>query len=521
MARNIPQKHKIARPLIAVSVTLCASLVVVEIMLRTLIPQTKSGYNWRTAHDESKIAEEMETLAHDAGVSETNFNIYYFGGSTIKGEPYRDNGFARLVSAHLGDRIGEREIVNVTVGDIAQDIEFNVQRMRHIASHPDVFYPSLFIVYSGHNEFLWYHDDWGFQVDPRVPAQVAWIAEHSAIARLMARVAGSFRLEADEREFFDAPVVPEEKRQEILAEYEYVMTHEVPQVASEVPVIVSTVAGNDADFEPNRSVYCNGGYTKTAFAASFENGMKNLKEKKPYEALEAFERSAVLCDTFADLHFRMGDAYRLAGDYQSARSHYHRATDLDGMPIRAVSVQNAAIRSLKPTEKLAVADAELALWETSEDGLIGDALMIDGHHPNIDGYGLVTRAIAQAVEGLVDGAQTTRLSREQIEDILIPDDHQRFSTAISRAFWFIRLATWRYDPALRLEKAEGFVRLALEVSPDATNAYHALAVIHYLRGDIHLAQQTLDTASALNDAETRAFINEPWVRQVISRAEMQ
>jgi tetratricopeptide (TPR) repeat protein len=93
-----------------------------------------------------------------------------------------------------------------------------------------------------------------------------------------------------------------------------------------------------------------------------------------------------------------------AGNYEAAREGYAWARDLDPLRFRAPSQFNAVIATAAQASDATVVDVHAAFVEASERGLIGNGLLLEHVHPNLDGYFLLADAffdamVAQGIPG--------------------------------------------------------------------------------------------------------------------------
>lgn len=92
------------------------------------------------------------------------------------------------------------------------------------------------------------------------------------------------------------------------------------------------------------------------------------------------------------------------GDFDSARTGYAWARDLDPLRFRAPSEFNEAIVQLATSHAATLVDVHRAFIDASPHGLIGNNLVLEHVHPNLDGYSLLAQAffdamVAQGVPG--------------------------------------------------------------------------------------------------------------------------
>ena len=107
------------------------------------------------------------------------------------------------------------------------------------------------------------------------------------------------------------------------------------------------------------------------------------------------------------------------GKYDKAKKYYRNAKEHDLLKFRAPEKFNEIIYTLAKRHDAHFADIEKIFEENSENGIIGDAFMIDHLHPNISGYFLMANAFYHALwkSGLIqcsDNYITDKLARKEI-----------------------------------------------------------------------------------------------------------
>jgi tetratricopeptide (TPR) repeat protein len=446
-------------------------------------------------------------------VSAETFNIYYFGESTMVGEPYAPQAsIPQIVEYLLGGRVSGKPVRSVNLAQVGSDFRYSLERLKAVVRQRDVTHPSLFVIYGGHNEFLKY--------EGRIPH--ALFALPPAYSNLFQRVDALFPpLEADDRQLLDVGVVSPEERGEIIERYKSQMSEALALLKDNgIPVIVSTVAGNYADWEPNRSVFSGDARRSDEFVRLVARG-KKLESSGDFEAAaEAYREALVICDSVAEVHYRLARCYRRLGQPTEAWDEFQRAVDADAMPMRATSAINDFIRTIGDGRTVATVDAVRYLRGDGAEGLIGSDLMIDAHHPNLKGYILISRLIASKIRESVapGGGAVQALDESQAGKVFGIDQNKSFEVAISRGRWFTKLATWTYDPRERLQRAESFFRTALEIDPARYEPYLGLAMVQFLRGDAAGGENQAGHARTINPDGVDRYFREAWVRHVRERA---
>lgn len=519
--------HTLLKPVIMVFlclVLMMCSLLVMEAALRVyFFHQSRISPEGASVSDE-QIGKKLDELMKTREVSSTTFNIYYFGESTMKGAPY-DDAIPILTSLDLGGSVGDQAIRWINAAQHGHNSRQVLERVRWVTEHKDIYHPTLFIIYSGHDEFLEYGEAWGFTFNKHYQWIVDWLIEHSIIARLWAETFQMYKLEIDERSLFDVPVVTGDKHDEILADYQRNM-RTMAESASQhgIPVIFSTVAGNYSDFEPNRSVCTPGDDdSKKQAARLLSLAKEHLAEKQFEMAKEEFFGVIGVCGSFADAFFRIGKVYEQMGSYDDAWDFYLKAVEHDGMPIRAFVSQNDDILSLEDGRGVYAVDAVDALRKQDDTGLIGYNFMSDGHHPNLKGYAVIAGLLSGKIREifLENETHVSTINEDVARKALLPRLDMEFDSLIANASWLLRLSTWTSDPDERLEKAEAYISEALSLIPNNPYGYLNLAIISYLKKDVVQAEHYLQIARSINAEETRKFLKTPWIAQVVLRARMK
>jgi tetratricopeptide (TPR) repeat protein len=448
------------------------------------------------------------------------FNVYYLGGSTMA-----SSHFVALIDRMLGSRVDGRPMRSLIVAADGQDLRYNQVRARVILDQGERFHPDLFVVYSGHNEFLKFHGaEQGGVVFGRHYAGVSGrLARHSLLAREILDRFHEYRLEIDERRFFDEPLFERESYDVVLEAYRYRLATLARWLGQEgIPLIVSTVAGNCSDWEPNRSIYCeDAGDDQEEFLRWMDEGARHHELRQFESAVGAFRSALRICPTFAEAHYRLGESLRSLGREDEAWDAFAAAVDHDGMPVRATSKQNDFIRELGASGRAHVVDAVGALRRASGDGLIGFDLMVDGHHPNERGYGLIAELIVRKIAELFpDGHGGVRvLDHDGLVQFFDRERPRRaFEFQVGRGRWFTRLATWRYDPTRRLDNAEQCFLAARDVARNRYEPYLGLAVVSYLRKETESGDEYLQAAMQRDPERVSEYLARPWIESVVRRA---
>jgi hypothetical protein len=167
------------------------------------------------------------------------------------------------------------------------------------------------------------------------------------------------------------------------------------QTAS-IPVYLATIASNIADQKPFASVELH-----EQHKAALGNIQKLLAAQQTPLAIRASDELAVRwkSDNNALAHFALGQIYRQLGQASAAKEQLNLAKDLDLLRFRAPSEINQIIQqSAARYSNVVVVDVESRFEQQSPLGLIGDNLMLEHLHPNVQGYFLLADTFYLALQ---------------------------------------------------------------------------------------------------------------------------
>lgn len=459
-----------------------------------------------------------DQLVKDNKIQKDTFNIYYFGESTMEGAPFK-NIIPQLIEGMLSAHVDGKELRWINMAQSGMDFEDTEKKIYLILQHKDIFHPSLIVIYSGHNEFLKYHDGWGFTFSKTYPSYINMLVSKSNVVRAIAEIFKIYKLEIDDRAFFDTPLFPLEEYDGVIHTYTQKMSNTLALLKeSNIPVIISTQVANYADWEPNRSVFCKNESDRSEFQNHMQEGLESEQGNDINNALVAYKNALLLCNTFAETYFRLGKIYQHLGFVDDAWTSYRNAVDLDRMPMRALSSQNNFIRSLSREKIVYVVDAEEYLRKNAEDGLIGYNLMIDGHHPNLKGYLLLAELFTSAIQKIYPSARFETFSEPETKKLITPTTNDYDSALLDRAEWLIRLSTWTYNPDRRLNKAEEYIDQSLTDNVIDARQYLGKMTIKYIKKDIHNIDKYYEKAKQIDPVAAKEWNQNPWIQQIKYRA---
>jgi tetratricopeptide (TPR) repeat protein len=306
---------------------------------------------------------------------EGTFRIFVMGSSTVVGFPYEENlMFSRILHKRLEDAFPERhiEMVNTAITAINS---FTLLDYAGAVISQD---PDAVLIYAGHNEF---YGAFGVGSNESMSRSRMLTRIHLGLMnlrfyQLLRNIINSVTLKMGASG--DEPVHGT-LMQRVVADRDIPLDSDAYRLAMKrfrqnmgklvrrfsehgIPVFISEVVSNVKDTEP-LSVTSSG---------------------KENEAWEAF---AAARDAFAE------------GEYEKARTLYYRAKDLDGVRFRASEEVNRIIRDLSREYGAYTVPMLERFQAASPHGIIGNNLMTEHVHPNIEGNFLMADAFYSEILG--------------------------------------------------------------------------------------------------------------------------
>lgn len=343
------------------------------------------------------------------------YRIFCVGGSTTYGRPYRDNtSFVGWLRLFLGasDPTTDWEVMN------CGGVSYASYRVAALMEELIRYEPDLFIIYTGHNEFL----------ERRTYSDI--IDEHPAVTRLnvlmhQSRTVSLMRAvidqlredprEAAKKQFLlsgevrtllatsaglDLYYRDAALRSRILEHYQFNVGRMIALARSVgSDVVFVQPAANIKDFSPFKSQHRDGLKEPelSAWQRAFDRGVKAAKSGDHATAHRAFEDALRLDDRYAQLYFENGRVLLSLGDYAGAGRAFARAISEDVCPLRMLPEMKrilARVATENRTVLIDFADA-LAGRSRTEFGhdLPGEAYFLDHVHPTIAVHRLLGRLL--------------------------------------------------------------------------------------------------------------------------------
>ena len=460
------------------------------------------------------------------------YRIFALGGSTTAGRPYgAEAAFAAWLERYLRAADPSRSWEVVNAGGVSYASYRVALLMRELVRYE----PDLFVVYTGHNEFL---EDrtYGELREPGSPLERGrmWLSRFrfAALARRALRGpgdAGGAGAGAPRDAAPQTTLAPEvatkldgwtgieqfhrddRQARAIFEHFEHNLGRivEIARDHGAEVVFVDPVA-NLKDFSPFRSQHAGG--LPPADAARCDElvarGEALVAAGRPGEALEPLRAALAIDPRYAETHYQLGRALLAAGEIAAAKDAFVRAKDEDVAPLRAPEPIRRAIRRVAAERGVPLVDFPALLEADSRRRLghpiLGDEYLLDHVHPDVPWHSrLAERLLDHLVAGSVahPGPSWTPAARQAIyRRVVAGFDRETYAR---RDLNLAKVLGW----AGKLEEAEAPLERAAEVLADEPDLFLNLGVLYQRTGRPERSLAALDRALELAPAWERVHFN--------------
>ncbi len=341
------------------------------------------------------------------------FRIFSFGGSTTYGRPYIDQ---TSFSAWLGKLLSFHDPGRTYESINAGGISYASYRVVRLMDELTRFQPDLYVVYSGHNEFLEARTFKDLRDEPPALRTARAVLHRSRIYSLLYRgILPLVRTDASrERTILGEEVSatleqiggPDLYRRDpvfregVVRQYRYNLERMVRLCRERgIPLVLCTTPSNLSGVSPFKSEP-RPGITPSRhqeWERRCGEGRVFLEAGQPDRALESLSQAEEIDDRYAMLHFLKGKALQQLGRHEEAYRAYVRAKEEDIVPLRSLEAFNQAVRAVSRAEGVVLADVAARFEAESPGGIPGPALFVDHVHPTLKGQQLIAWVVATAI----------------------------------------------------------------------------------------------------------------------------
>ena len=477
---------------------------------------------FRTAAGKQRWFNEQHFPAHK---SDGTRRIFCMGGSTTYGRPHDDRtsfcGWLRafLTEAEPGRRY---EVVN------AGGISYASYRVAALMEELSRFQPDLFVVYSGHNEFL---EERTYRSVRAIHPAVRWLDGHLSRTRLYSALRGvvqkagevggqppeGSQLQGEVSAILDRSIGPsayqrdDELRRAVAEHYRFNLERMIQiAAASGAEILLITPADNLKDCSPFKSDAGSGltASDQARWQERVASGRAHLARGDVAPAIDLLQQAVGLDPRRAEGHYLLGQALLQQGDYADAEVALRRARDEDICPLRALSEFQEELRRVAESRGVLHVDYPRLLEElsTKRHGhpVPGDELFLDHVHPTIEGHEQLAVAILDVLAdaGWIapraswppDGTARAR------QAVLATLDDRARGTALRN---LAKVLSW----AGKSEEAAGLAERALAMLPGDAESLFILGTHAEDAGDLELALDRYQAVLQLDPGFVKARNN--------------
>jgi len=451
------------------------------------------------------------------------YRIFTFGGSTTMGTAYEGKvSFTKFLEWKLTNMLPSIPIETINLGYAGEYSKHVLGKVRAALKYD----PDLFIVYSGHNEFI--------RFDSGTHSDSLWIEEILSKSYIYTKVFKRFlkrfgettpSSQGETRQLEDQRICKPEQFMSVRQEYAENI-NEIVTIAKNagVDVILSNLVGNYRSWEPNRSVH-RSDLSQEALGQwrhHFSRGMEYARKSEFPFAIAEFERAKEIDGTFAELNYQLAKCYEGVQRYEDAKREYINAADNDGDPLIARSSFHKILEETCHKHEIPCVDVITEFENISENSLIGYNIMIDAHHPSMAGDLVIANAMANimAGHGLPVFSQSWLFENDKPdiwyfnEASLTPEDELLHHHNLG--LWFAKLSTTRYDPQDRLQRSKHHFQKAHRIDKNAYKTYIGFAILSLLESKPLEAKAHIQNACDRNLDGTIETLKDSWLAGWIS-----
>jgi tetratricopeptide (TPR) repeat protein len=326
--------------------------------------------------------------------------IFVLGSSTALGFPYMFNGaFPQMLKYRLQRHFPELniEMINLSISAI------NSYAVLDIAKEISKYKPDAVLVYAGQNE---YHGTLGVASSSKFGNNSFLInlfikSKHSRLMQLIYHIIYTTNLNLTLMERLAAgQQIPygSYKYRLGIKHFEQNMSKMLDLFSSKnIPVFIGTLVTNKRGIHPFISDHSNS-ETSAKWDQLFKDGQLELEEHDTLKAFRSFSEANKLDSTYAECQFQLGEISYARGDFKAAKIYYTNAKELDQLRFRAPEAFNEILRRVASERKgIYVADIASAFETSSPHNIVGDELMLEHVHPNLQGYYLIADTFFKSI----------------------------------------------------------------------------------------------------------------------------
>jgi lysophospholipase L1-like esterase len=429
--------------------------------LRPLFVLDPTGTHFETAKERLLY---FRPQSFPASKSPNTFRVFCLGGSTVQGRPYSvETSFTTWLQLNLrAARPGAHfEVVNC--GGVSYATYRLLPIMRELLAHE----PDLFIIYTGHNEFL---EDRTYRRVKRTPRALVRLhqvmlnlrsysladqflssrrakrapAAHSSKTVLPAEVQAMLDLDNGLQSYHRDDAYRRGTIQHFRRNLETMVRM---SRRAGVPIILVNPVSNLKDCPPFKSEFRTDlSERKMERIVELWQRARKLDWADAYGKIRLLEQAASLDNRHAGLLYLIGKCYEQIGRSADAKNWFVLAKEEDVCPLRILEPMHNAILEVAAQHHVPLVDVKLLIEQRTEDGVPGEEWLLDHVHLRVEGHQFIADSLYRAMEDmeLLSTAQGWRARRDEL--------WQRHLSSLNKAYYvhgiarLKRLHRWSRGP---------------------------------------------------------------------------
>ena len=340
------------------------------------------------------------------------FRIFCFGGSTTYGRPYRaETSFPRWleINLNLTDSTRHYEVIN------CGGISYASYRIVNLVKEAANYQPDLFIIYSGHNEFLEARTYENFLQQNKRLKKVRLFFDKFRTYRLLRKTVNRIKqdikpkkskLKDEVSTILDASAGLDRytresiQKDQTIAHFRYNLERIIKiSQGQNIPLVLCTVVSNVKDFSPFKSEHKKNlsEDNHRRWGSYFRKGIELQETGNFTDALKNYYESFSIDNEYAELAFRIAQCLYQTNQFKLAKKYFYLAQELDVCPLRAPAGINKAIRDLSIQYQIPLVDLQPLFADAQNHYIPGSRYFVDHVHPTIPAHQMIGEKIAETL----------------------------------------------------------------------------------------------------------------------------
>jgi lysophospholipase L1-like esterase len=375
--------------------------------IRPLFVLDDSGRRYETADERLHF---FRRQSFSAVKAKNSFRIFVLGGSTVQGRPWStETSFGSWLQLALAASAGDTDWQVINCGGIS----YAGYRLAPVMRELLAYEPDLFIICTGHNEFL---EDRTYSRLKRTPKSL--IRAHDALLKLRSYSLANRFLESRRNEDASRAKLPAEVRARldfhdglasyhrddawragVLAHFSHnLQTMVLTAQQAKVPVVLMRPAANIKDCSPFKSEFdAHLSPRARQQAQALLDRAIQLSWSQPGQKLQLLAEVTKIDPRHARTCYLTGKCYEQLARSKEAKQWFQRARDEDICPLRIPTTLADAITATAKRHATGYIDMEQLIQQQTDDGIVGDEWLVDHVHPTIAGHQLIANALLDAM----------------------------------------------------------------------------------------------------------------------------